>query len=275
MAKQRLSNSHGFTLVELLVVIAIIGILVSLLLPAVQAARESARRTECQNNLKQIGLASHMYSDSFKVYPYGYQQTYRGYGFGVFLLMFMENKTLYDAVAPDGQTWNYSTASNSPASNRISTYICPSSTHEGLYHGFLGRTSYVGSSGPYYTSGAPLSGVFGQRSATTMAQITDGLSNTILVGETEDQRTSHIAPIWIGPYCFAEQSARRTMAGTKINSGDGAFGSRHPGGAQFVYTDGSVQFLNEYIDADNDTVGPSMGLFQRLGHKSDGMPIQN
>ena len=82
-------RKRGFTLVELLVVIAIIGVMVGMLLPAVGAVRDRARRTQNENNLKQIGLAAQMYTDTFKAYPMGYERAFCGYGLHVFLLMFM------------------------------------------------------------------------------------------------------------------------------------------------------------------------------------------
>ena len=274
--KHELSSSkRGFTLVELLVVIAIIGVLVSLLLPAVQSARESARKTHCQNNLKQIGLAAQMYTDSFKAYPMGYERAFCGYGYGVFLLMFMEDEITYDIVSPDWRPWGASIATHGPAGEELPVYSCPSSPYHRKHLGLFARSSYVGSSGPYYGLGSQLTGVFGKRSATTMAQITDGLSNTILVGEANDTNGAETEPIWIGPYLFPEQAVRRTMSNARINSGDGAFGSQHPGGAQFVFADGSVHILLEEIEAENDAVSRSMGVYQRLGHKSDGNPLRD
>lgn len=99
------SQRHrGFTLVELLVVIAIIGILVALLLPAVQAAREAARRTQCTNNLKQIGIAIHNFHDTFKVIPpmatedWGSEQNHGNWGWAVYIMPFMEQQSTYDAL---------------------------------------------------------------------------------------------------------------------------------------------------------------------------------
>lgn len=90
-------RKHGFTLVELLVVIAIIGILVALLLPAIQAAREAARRTECVNNLKQIGVAMHNYHDTFQSFPYGANAAW-GHGWHLYILPFVEEQSAYDKI---------------------------------------------------------------------------------------------------------------------------------------------------------------------------------
>jgi len=155
-------RSDGFTLVELLVVIAIIGVLVGLLLPAVQAAREAARRLQCQNNLKQIGLAMHNYASTFNSLPpgglgwvdddgFGGTKDDDGYGFLCFLLPFIEEQALYDQVDPSGY-WEQNHGINgrpmqnmaeailggsatpriqarwAAATTPVSSYLCPSST---------------------------------------------------------------------------------------------------------------------------------------------------
>lgn len=211
----------GFTLVELLVVIAIIGILVALLLPAVQAAREAARRMSCGNNLKQLGLALHNYHDTFKKFPYRQGGTAgttgadgsnenRGSGFTM-MLPFIEQGPLYDQIATT-QTFgaityppfgdNARDASAYPLWRvDIPTMLCPSSprdkmptaTGQGLNHyGFSG-----GDSATYITSRAPSSaanartqvrGLFGYQTNRTMADITDGTSNTVALGEIATAR---------------------------------------------------------------------------------------
>ena len=134
----RRQRSDGFTLVELLVVIAIIGILVALLLPAVQAAREAARRMQCSNNMKQIGLSLHNYHDTYKKFPMGQmiwnpnapmaglQGTVRLFGWQVGLLPFMEQNTLYDTV--NFQAYPQINTANTAGfgSQYIETYLCPS-----------------------------------------------------------------------------------------------------------------------------------------------------
>ena len=116
---------HGFTLVELLVVIAIIGILVALLLPAIQAAREAARRTQCVNNLKQIGLAIHMHHDNKRVFPTGRDRVDSyGVSWAYYVLPYMEENAVYDAFVKGSRVDD---PTNSSAMRvPISVYACPS-----------------------------------------------------------------------------------------------------------------------------------------------------
>lgn len=289
-----MSRQRGFTLVELLVVIAIIGILIALLLPAVQAAREAARRTQCKNNLKQISLALHNYADSLRVFPPSSTSpmgagawNYPGSGpsdpsvhlhsFASLLLPYLEQGNVAEEI-------NYNVSALDPANRDIASqvlpfYRCPSYAGKDYsddplyvttvgYDGFairnyvaLGATTVVGLSGA-----APADGVMFPASRTGFRDVIDGTSSTIAFAETREERSA----IWIDGTSAAVAArwtdlASPTFAGNTVsinhtpyfpggvfpNSIGQAYGpsSFHPGGAQHAFVDGSVQFLNETMDA--------------------------
>lgn len=191
----------GFTLVELLVVIAIIGILIALLLPAVQAAREAARRSQCVNNMKQLGIAFHNYHDVYKTFPrqsYGVRSDrctianeclgggggWVGLNVFTMLLPYIEQKPLYDKV-----DWHvpfyYSPNTTNLQYTKLATFKCPS---DKFYPGnvALGQTNYgicVGPTWGWAWSNVRPGGMFRRDYDTTMAEVRDGLSNTIMLGE--------------------------------------------------------------------------------------------
>jgi prepilin-type N-terminal cleavage/methylation domain-containing protein/prepilin-type processing-associated H-X9-DG protein len=214
---------RGFTLIELLVVIAIIGVLVALLLPAVQAAREAARRTQCLNNLKQIGVAMHIYHGAFDTFPPGYisntqgnqptgQDIGPGWGWGAMLLDQLDQRALYNSV-------NFSFLTSAPASQTVrrtglSVFLCPSNAgSSGLLTvtdgsgnflvGDLFPGQYVAVAGQWEPEEfpAPNNGIFCRNSRIGLRDITDGSSTTLMSGE----RSQNVAnATWVGMVPFGQ-----------------------------------------------------------------------
>lgn len=304
----RMSKQHrsAFTLVELLVVIAIIGILVALLLPAVQAAREAARRSECTNNLKQLALASHNYHDTHKTFCPG-QLMARGWGWSAMILPFMEQSTISDQIEygqPMGAPVNIALVRTS-----IPSFLCPSASDvpdngcpsEGggefqITNPGMAPANYVGNGGAFQNSFTALdnpkrmNGVFNRRVALKMKDIPDGTSNTALMGEM-----IHYNFMW-DPRMYGNTRGNGTGHGTlaclrigqrRINPPDTAstvvkreaMGSDHPAGANFAFCDGSVHFISDTIHHTATTWGHydnnpnSLGTFQRLIARNDGSPL--
>jgi len=310
MARRR----FGFTLVELLVVIAIIGILIALLLPAVQAAREAARRTKCTNHLKQLGLALHNYHDVVNQFPPGWVRGNGspGWGWNVMVFPYMENKPLYDVLNPCGRRLgvvrNHAT-DYVLLQTKIEVLRCPSDTSPDLGMKTFSRnsppdplplatTNYAGCRGFFNMADDDNrlnNGILYANSTITFAHMLDGSSNTFAVGEKSQAQD---AATW--PGMNQEGNGNHITAGIrgKLNGGtidspdQNRFGSFHPGGANFALCDGSVRFISENIRSANRNVdgtpSPSsdyqtlfdaekarMGVYQWLGVRNDKMVVQN
>ncbi|MDZ4656617.1 MAG: DUF1559 domain-containing protein [Bythopirellula sp.] len=299
----RYNRKLGFTLVELLVVIAIIGMLVALLLPAVQAARESARRAQCVNNLKQMGLALQNYHDVYRQFPLGVagaekkniiDETGRprdgdeGYGWGTAILPFLEQKPLYDSFSPDWKASpfmiHYVEEGKilEAGATELGVFRCPSSalpSHvpEAIGTMTLGEDFVLGyATSDYKASGGVRDqGMFcslrdclqrnmgkDPKRRIRAQDVTDGLSNTIALGEAAYALELVKWPFWIGGVTEDESVIFETDALNVINCGispkqlenftqaldDECAFSWHEGGAFFCFGDASVHFLDETID---------------------------
>ncbi len=203
------SLRSGFTLIELLVVISIIAVLIALLLPAVQAAREAARRIQCVNNLKQIGLAIHNYLDTSNVFPPGYISAVTpvpglnpnlapgdigsGWAWGSMILPQMEQGPLFNAINFDLSV--QFAANNTGSLTRVNAYLCPSDetlvavpvrdqTNSTTVDTVSG-SNYIGMFGVGEVGAAPGAGtgLFFRNSRITISAVTDGTSNTFAIGE--------------------------------------------------------------------------------------------
>jgi prepilin-type N-terminal cleavage/methylation domain-containing protein len=299
----RQPRSRGFTLIELLVVIAIIAVLIALLLPAVQQAREAARRTQCKNNMKQLGLALHNYHDTSLVFPVGgfCQPQFAGdvrYGTGmgwhVAILPYIDQAPLYSQFNFNSiaylDTTNLALALKSPPG-----FYCPSgkldksgnpmevsgtqscnSTH---YYGVMGPKGGIN---PKTGAGYGLStvmtgqgdfatqGMMPRQACRRMADVTDGTSNTLALGEISWIDAAGYR-VWMrgcdSSACASTKNVANAINTTPYNGGgnfnDIGFGSQHVGGAHFLNADGSVIFLSQNID---------MGVYRSLASIDGGDP---
>ncbi|MFI4874671.1 MAG: DUF1559 domain-containing protein, partial [Blastopirellula sp. JB062] len=151
---RRLDEKPGFTLVELLVVIAIIGVLIALLLPAVQQAREAARRMTCSNNLKQLGLALHNYHDTHGVFPCNMLQTSKNASMLLMLLPYFEQNALHDSINFKADNIAEQVVNGTRLSKTsIESLICPSEDKAPLLENGYAVVSYGGSMGAQYQAG--------------------------------------------------------------------------------------------------------------------------
>jgi len=326
MLRKRCSfRSSGFTLIELLVVIAIIAVLISLLLPAVQQAREAARRSDCKNRLKQLGLALHNYHDTHMVFPPGEiitgmecppaNSARRGAPWTVLILPYLDETPRYQAF--DFEESFCSNANETAGQlnevqqiKPLSKYQCPSdpnarpSEPNTNYRGVQGggpdsARRCVSSSRRFFFD----NGTLFQNSRIGMRDITDGASNTLLVGESRwwfmmGKNTGYGIDKNVGTYQTWASAIRNAGASGNVNTVAAAvdpinapaydydpangpyssnyslgnivgththsFGSWHVGGCHATLGDGSVRFLNQNMD---------IVTYHHLGQRNDGVPL--
>jgi prepilin-type N-terminal cleavage/methylation domain-containing protein/prepilin-type processing-associated H-X9-DG protein len=292
---RRTRSRPGFTLIELLVVIAIISVLIALLLPAIQAAREAARRVQCVNNLMQIGIALQNYDSSHEILPSGVVDLAgpilnapKGYhvSWMLQLLPYLEQKNV--ARRFDDKLGVYAIENLTARGASINTFLCPSDG--GSHRRNADQVALNNYAACHHDVEAPIdadnSGVFFLNSHLRAEDITDGTANTIYLGEKPREESD------LGWASGTRATLRNT--GTALNrtgtgvvgfldpdeelseideSGEakagvaatprrvGGFGSNHPGGANFAFGDGSVRFLKNTIDPK---------VYRWLGNRADG-----
>lgn len=282
MLSRKSFPQRAFTLVELLVVIAIIGILVGLLLPAVQAAREAARRMQCSNNLKQTGLALHNFESTYRRLPSGFVSHFQtgepGWGWASAILPFMEGANIYNQI--DSRLAISEDIHASTRTTVISSYLCPSDIGDNVFmitegdghthhtpssstnhsgvddsgHAIfqIAKSNYVAMFGTFELEESPFQGdgMFYGSSKTRLADVIDGLSNTLMIGE----RGSRLGQsIWHGNIPEAAEPHARILgvADHEPNHREGHFedfSSFHAAGVNFLRGDGSAAFFSESID---------------------------
>lgn len=274
---------NGLTVLELLVVMSIIAVLVAIFLPAISSAREAARRVECVNNLKQIGLALHSYHEVAGAFPAGWEwerSQHSAYGWAVPLLPYLELESLLDRIHRDRVLTDPANAAVRRVS--IGTLLCPSDLHEQTF--MLASDSELSHSSRqlFELPTANYFGVFGiaepdeqdplnpivgegtfiESRPVRMAELQRGASNTLLIGE---RTMARVPSTWLGVDRFGADSACR-LVGNALTApnceacDECEFDSRHRGGANFLWGDGRVTLVPDSIDSQ---------LYQRLSRRSE------
>ncbi len=289
--RKLMKTSKGFTLIELLVVIAIIAILIALLLPAVQQAREAARRSTCKNNLKQLGLAIQNYHDTHRTFPMNTRNVTGTNGFSWIAqsLPYLDQTPLYKKL---NFNQKLTSAVNRPViQTPIPTLLCPTDpttavrsdlanwwawpaepTPGTVGRGPAGVTCYMGYQGDWFDTNPP-DGVF-ERSpsiALRMRDVTDGTSNTVIIGERSPSYSPWCAwaagnGAWIVDRYRINQIRETQPVPNAAEVGGVKYGaiSMHAGGIQVGLADGSVHFLNENMNHN---------IYRQLDRHNDGLPL--
>jgi prepilin-type N-terminal cleavage/methylation domain-containing protein/prepilin-type processing-associated H-X9-DG protein len=257
-ARQAIAKRTAFTLIEVLVVIAIVGLLAALLVPAVQAARESARRSQCVDHLRQIGVALHAYHDSYQTFPAGGwikqsdpSTANMNIGWSAVILPWLEQQALWSQL-----NFNvpYNNVANSqPGQTVLPVYLCPSEPRRSYWNRAPGDqydyadADYGGMFGPRGLSfptdaNNPPRGTMIFNQPISLEQIRDGSSQTIQIGEAPEA----INAMWISGHNIFDECCP-INARPAFEFGE-ELASQHPTGVNTTFADGSVHFLRETID---------------------------
>jgi prepilin-type N-terminal cleavage/methylation domain-containing protein len=274
----------AFTLIELLVVIAIIAILIALLLPAVQQAREAARRTQCRNNMHQLVLALHNYHDAHRMFPPGFVYSGMGYADGnaswmALCLPMLDETSLYNAINFDQPLYcrgcTYKMSNTTACRSLLGQFLCPSQwqsldlgrPHDGYPYtsaDAIAVCSYAGSAGIVHSNRSwaqslttletdPLwIGILRQNSNTQMKDLGDGSANTFIIGERKYDSMGTYSNFWApgdrGVCLAISNLGINPRASEGLALWQMGWHSEHEGGAFMGFADGSIKFMSENVD---------------------------
>lgn len=299
---------RGFTIVELSVLLGISSLIGVQLLPSIQATREAARRSQCRNNLHQLGIAMHNYHDVYGRLPCGwYQPSFAAdepdaFGWGMSISPYLDQAPLFNQidfrVGPSEQRAQVLTVLRE---QRLEVYRCPSDSSPDInaLRGNWSATSYSANFGhlppPRWEEGTLSSlwpgmtttpnrcgGLFCCDWGAGFRDVTDGLSNTIMIGERGPASTNGI---WMGVRgnSFENDAVTDASRFSPINGGVGTFGSAHEGGTHILMGDGAVFFISEAINMPSEARAGLLGLggsphrnctMEKLACRNDGFPIE-
>lgn len=295
----------GFTMIDVMAVAGLCSVMLAVSLPALQSARQSSRDTDCLNRLKQIGLALHNYHDTHRVLPPGWTSRrpdgigHPSTGWHCQILPMLELAKLYNSLS-NGSVYECDPSSLELLKSPVITFRCPadSLTDTNPFRGHWGTANFVGNFGPHplpqwsdsefwpgqspsaavsrrNTTGPAVYGMFGVNSSVRFRDVTDGLSNTLLVGE---RSVIGRGGLWPGPRSNAQSADVVADASycSPMNRSEIGFSARHTGGTlYFLLGDGSVRPILESIDTQPPSTNnpKAMGLLQKLSCRNDDNPI--